>query len=170
MVTQDKLYAYVSLGGRHQNTSLNTTDTQSPSWSDTLTFEHPTSEHTEISVAVYAKHTLLPDTLVGSAGKVESTCFRSRWLRYTRICSVCLTGSGFDMSAEYPISRISSSEQLRVPLLDKSGSTTGELVMSVNTGGYGSKLRCSDVVSDLTALQTHAGVLYQVFSTSDSSN
>ena len=44
------------------------------------------------------------------------------------------------MSAEYPISRISiSSEQLRVPLLDKSGSTTGELVMSVNTGGYGSK-------------------------------
>lgn len=75
---QDKLYAYVSLGGRHQNTSLNTTDTQSPSWSDTLTFEHPTSEHTDISVAVYAKHTLLPDTLVGSAGKIESTCFGSR--------------------------------------------------------------------------------------------
>lgn len=74
VVPQDKLYAYVSLGGRHQNTSLNTTDTQSPSWSDTLTFEHPTSEHTDISVAVYAKHTLLPDTLVGSAGKVESIC------------------------------------------------------------------------------------------------
>ena len=65
---QEKLYAYVSIGGHHQNTSLNTTDARSPSWSDTLTFEHPSLNHTELSVAVYAKHTLLPDTLVGSAG------------------------------------------------------------------------------------------------------
>ena len=43
------------------------------------------------------------------------------------------------MSADYPISRISSSEQLRIPLTDKTGDTTGELTMSVNTGGYGSK-------------------------------
>ena len=68
---QEKLYAYISVGGRHQNTSLNTSDARSPSWSDTLTFEHPSSEHTEISVAVYAKHTLLPDTLVGSAGRMR---------------------------------------------------------------------------------------------------
>lgn len=43
------------------------------------------------------------------------------------------------MSADYPISRISSSEQLRVPLTDKTGDTTGEVTMSVNTGGYGSE-------------------------------
>ncbi len=68
---QEKLYAYVSIGGHHQNTSLNTTDARSPSWSDTLTFEHPSLNHTELSVAVYAKHTLLPDTLVGSAGNIR---------------------------------------------------------------------------------------------------
>lgn len=45
-----------------------------------------------------------------------------------------------NLSADYPISRISSSEQLRVPLTDKTGDTTGELIMSVNTGGYGGKL------------------------------
>ncbi len=65
---QERVHASVSVGGHHQNTSLNTTDTHSPSWSDTLTFEHPSANHSELTIAVYAKHTLLPDTLVGSAG------------------------------------------------------------------------------------------------------
>ena len=65
---QEKLYAYISVGGRHQNTGLNTTDARSPQWDDVLTFEHPSLDYTEITVAVYAKHTLLPDTLVGQAG------------------------------------------------------------------------------------------------------
>lgn len=45
--------------------------------------------------------------------------------------------------AEYPISRVSSGEQLRVQLVDKSGDTTGELSMTVDTGGYGSTPLCS---------------------------
>ena len=65
---QEKTYVYISLGGRHQNTSPNTADARSPEWNDTLTFEHPGSEHSDLSVAIYAKHTLLPDTLIGSAG------------------------------------------------------------------------------------------------------
>ena len=65
---QEKLYAYISVGGRHQNTGLNTTDARSPQWDDVLTFEHPSLDYTEISVAMFAKHTLLPDTLVGQAG------------------------------------------------------------------------------------------------------
>lgn len=80
---QEKLYAYVSIGGHHQNTSLNTTDARSPSWSDTLAFEHPSLNHTELSVAVYAKHTLLPDTLVGSAGNTRQRIHVSHnWSRF----------------------------------------------------------------------------------------
>lgn len=66
---QEKLYAYVSVGGRRQNTGWDTTDAHSPQWEDVLVFEHPSLDYTEISVAVYAKHTLLPDTLVGQAGE-----------------------------------------------------------------------------------------------------
>lgn len=66
---QEKTYVYIALGGRHQNTSLNTADARSPEWNDTLTFEHPSSEHSDLSLAIYSKHTLLPDTLIGSAGK-----------------------------------------------------------------------------------------------------
>jgi len=36
----------------------------------TLTFEHPSANFPELTIAVYAKHTLLPDMLVGSAGNI----------------------------------------------------------------------------------------------------
>lgn len=81
---------------------------------------------------MYAKHTLLPDTLVGSAGMLHSERFFVFGSPYQ-----CLTLPY--SRADYPISRISSGEQLRVPLVDKSGDSTGELNMSVNTGGYGSE-------------------------------
>ena len=82
---QDKTYVYVSLGGRHQNTSLNTADARSPEWSDTLTFDHPSSEHRDLSVAIYSKHTLLPDTLIGSAG---ITCCQLHGIQlHLEICS-----------------------------------------------------------------------------------
>ena len=68
---QEKVYASVSNGGHHLNTSLNTTDAWSPSWSDTLTFEHPEANPLQLTIAVYAKHTLLADTLVGSAGNTS---------------------------------------------------------------------------------------------------
>ncbi len=131
---QEKLYAYVSIGGHHQNTSLNTTDARSPSWSDTLTFEHPSLNHTDLSVAVYAKHTLLPDTLVGSAG---NTILRLYILGNGSRCNCLCCNALF--AAEYPLNRISGGEQLRVPLVDKSGDRSGEFLASVNTGGYGSE-------------------------------
>ena len=155
---QEKLYAYVSVGGRHQNTSLNTSDARSPSWSDTLTFDHPTSEHSDISVAVYAKHTLLPDSLVGSAGV--------HCLEHSRAdtdASLSSFSTCFLASADYPTSRISSDEQLRIPLLDKSGDTTGELSLTVNTGGY-SKHCCSttNVISQLSHLMSDLSANFMI--------
>ena len=84
---QEKTYVYIALGGRHQNTSLNTADARSPEWNDTLTFEHPSSEHSDLSLAIYSKHTLLPDTLIGSAGKLGvKTCFDSSNLPLIQAC------------------------------------------------------------------------------------
>jgi len=48
------------------------------------------------------------------------------------------------VTADYPLNRITSGEQLRVPLTDKAGESTGEINMSVNTGGYGSECRSAD--------------------------
>lgn len=42
-------------------------------------------------------------------------------------------------SADYPLNRITSGEQLRVPILDKSGDAAGDVSLYVNTGGYQSK-------------------------------
>ena len=66
------------------------------------------------------------------------------------------------MSADYPISRISSSEQLRIPLTDKTGDTTGELTMSVNTGGYGSKSSHITDAAEYASPQNYAGYFSHV--------
>ena len=84
-------------------------------------------------MAIHSKHTLLPDTLIGSAGMDVTRCIPSSPSWHALLLHVTATKLS---CAEYPLNCIVSGEQLRIPITDKSGDGAGEVTMYVDTGGY----------------------------------
>ena len=76
---QDRyMYARVAIGENHQCTAATREFATWGKWAsgkeDILILEHPSLEHTTLSVEVNAERTLLPDKLLGTGGNMVPLC------------------------------------------------------------------------------------------------